>query len=180
MEEEARQEELATIVGALSAIDLRLQEVEETVQERAGMFREEAEQSESHTSVQFNIGVHVLREIRSEVQELREYIGHVEEFMRTGTLVEARSSGILEQQGSAQSAWPEHTRRRALQDAASSFEKASDALYVAGRALEIEGLDVYADHLLNLSESVEAEAKQAQSALESKEEMSRGIAYGPS
>jgi len=114
MEEEARQEELATIVGALSAIDLRLQEVEETVQERAGIFREEAEQLESHTSVQFNNGVYVLREIRSEVQELREYIGHVEELMRTGTLVEARSSGILEQQGSAQSAWPEHTRRRAL------------------------------------------------------------------
>lgn len=165
MEEEARDEEVAAIVGALSAIHMQLQEVEETAMERARIFRNGAEQSTSSTSDQFNTGWHVLREISADVQEIQEHIDGLVEFMRTGTLTKARSRDMPAPKEAAR---PDQIRF-ALQNAAASFKKASNALYIVGRALEAEDLDLYADHLYNLSESVEAEANRARSALESEE-----------
>lgn len=163
MEEEERQEEIAAIVGALSAIDMQLQEVERTALKRAQIFRNEAAESRSPTSVQFNTGWYLLREIRSEVQEIREYIDALEEFVRTGTFVRTETNGT------PKPGKPHRLvrTRAALKNAAASFQKASNALYIVGRALETEELGLYANHMYNLSESVEAEAKRARSALES-------------
>lgn len=170
MEEETRQEETATIVGALSALDMQLQEVENTALERAQIFREEAEHSESPTSVHYNTGWYLLRQLRSDVQEIREYIDHLEEFVRTGTVTQAEFDGPPKQKNASR---PNQTRI-ALRNAAVSFKKAANALHVVGRALETEGLDLYADHLYNLSESVEAEAKRARASLKSEHNRAAG------
>lgn len=175
MDEEARQEQVAAIIGALSTVDLQLQEIEDTAEERAQIFWDEAEESETPTSDQFNAGWHMLKEIRSEVQELREYIDRLQEFVRTGTATNSCPTSPPEWETLAQ---PDQTRI-ALKNAASSFEKTANALYVIGRALEIEELDVYADHLYNLSESVEAEEERARSVLESEEKVGRETAPSP-
>lgn len=165
MEEEARNEEVTAIIGALSAIHVQLQEVEETAMERAQIFRNEAEQSSSPTSDQFNTAWYLLQEISDEVREIQDHIDELGEFIRTGTLTEARTRTKEEPPPERAARLEEF--RSALQNAAASFTKVSNALYVVGRALESEELDLYADHLYNLSESVEAEANRAESVLES-------------
>lgn len=170
MEEETRQEETATIIGALSALDVQLQEVENTALERAQIFREEAKHSESPTSVQYNTGWHLLRQLRSDVQEIREYVDRLEEFVRTGTIARAELKGPPKQKDDSHSS----QTRTALRNAAASFKKAANALYVVGRALETEDLDLYADHLYNLSESVEAEARRARASLSSEPDRATG------
>lgn len=84
MDEEARQEEIAAMVGTLSAVDLQLQRVEETALKRANVFLAEADQAETSTSAQFNTIGHLLQEICSDVHEIREHIDRLEEFLREG------------------------------------------------------------------------------------------------
>jgi len=84
MDEEGRQEEIAAMVGTLSAVDLQLQRVEETALKRANVFLEAADQSETSTSPQLNTIAHLLQEVCSDVHEIREYIDRLEEFLREG------------------------------------------------------------------------------------------------
>lgn len=84
MEQETRQEEIAVMIGTLSAVDLQLQQVEETALKRADVFLEEAEQTDTPTSSQFNTIGHLLREIYSDVHEIREYIDLLERFLGEG------------------------------------------------------------------------------------------------
>lgn len=165
MEVEERQEEVTAIVGSLSAIDAQLQQVEETAEERSDVFGKKAEASDTPTSPQFFTARHLLRELQAEVHEVREYIDDLEEFLRTGTCDEDRHSDIprVEESGLLD------RTRTALKRANTSFQKASDALHVVSRALEKEGLEIYADHVQNLSESMTAEARRAESVLESTE-----------
>jgi len=165
MEVEDRQEELIAIVGSLSAIDTQLQQVEETAEERSDVFGEKAEASDTPTSPQFFTAKHLLQELQTEVHEIREYINDLEEFLRTGRYDEDRHSDVprVEEGGLLD------RTRMALKKANTSFQKASDALHVVGRALEKEGLKIYADHVQNLSKSMIAEAQRAQSVLESTE-----------
>ena len=84
MDDEGRQEDIAAMVGTLSAVDLQLQRVEETALKRANVFLAEADRDETATSPQFNTIGHLLQEICSDVHEIREYIDHLEEFLREG------------------------------------------------------------------------------------------------
>lgn len=84
MDDEARQEEIAAMVGTLSALDLQLQRVEETALTRANVFLEEANQDDPVASPQFNTIGHLLQEICSDVHEVREYIDRLEAFLREG------------------------------------------------------------------------------------------------
>lgn len=85
MDEEERQEEIAAMVGTLSAIGLQLQRVEETALKRANVFLEEAKQVETPTSPQFNTMGHLLREISADIHEIRTYLSRLEDFLREGT-----------------------------------------------------------------------------------------------
>ena len=82
MDDEARQEEIAAMVGTLSALDLQLQRVEETALTRANVFLEEANQDDPVASPQFNTIGHLLQEICSDVHEVREDIDRLEAFLR--------------------------------------------------------------------------------------------------
>lgn len=159
---EKQQEEIAAIIGALSAIDMQLQEVEKTAVNHSRTFHEEAEALDTPTSPQFNTAGHLFEELQADIHEIRKYIGGIEEFVRTGEyegdVPHKEESGIL------------NRTRAALKRATISFQKASDALYVVGRALREEEMGIYADHMQNLSESVEAEARRARSVLESTEQ----------
>lgn len=162
MEEETRDKEVAAMIGALSAVQMQLQEVEETTLERAQIFYEKAEQSDSPTSLQFNTGCHLLRVIGGEVRETQEYIDRLVEFLRLGTTVHTKSQGrrVLETSGRLEQT------QVALTNAVTSFEEVSTALFVAGRALEAENLDTYAEYLYTLSERLEAKTERARSILE--------------
>ncbi|MFP4229135.1 MAG: hypothetical protein ACLFTE_09940 [Salinivenus sp.] len=84
MDEEVRQEEIAAMVGTLSAVDQQLQQVEETALRRASVFLEEAKQTETPTNPQFNTMGYLLQEICADVHEIREYLDRLEGFLREG------------------------------------------------------------------------------------------------
>lgn len=160
MEEESRQEEIAVMISALSAIDVQLQELERTAKERSSAFWDAAEQSETPACFQFNTMAHLLREFRSDVHEIREHIDSVGKFIRTGRYEVAKANGMAEEVSEQCK-----RTRSALKKATNVFERASNALYVVSRALETEEMGRYADHVRNLSDSVEAEAEKARSLL---------------
>lgn len=166
MEEEERQEEIAVMISALSAIDVQLQELERTAEERSSAFWEAAKKTDAPASFQFNTIAHLLREFHSDVQDIREHIDSVGEFIRTGSYDVARTNGTVEKEISDR----RMRTRSALKKATDVFERASNALYVISRALETEEMDRYADHVRHLSDSVEAEAEKTRSLLKSPEE----------
>lgn len=96
MKQETRQEEIAAIIGTLSAVDIQLQEVEETALKRSDVFLEEAEKEETSTSPQFNTIGHLLREIYGDVHEIRKYIDLLEKYLRRGHFEEIEEETLAE------------------------------------------------------------------------------------
>jgi hypothetical protein len=103
MDEETRQEEIAAMVGTLSAVDLQLRRVEQTALERASVFLEEARRTEAAASPQFNTMGHVLREIGADVRRIRAHIDALENFLRAGA-----PEGFTDERGDAGGDVPTH------------------------------------------------------------------------